>query len=308
MQDTTLSKFSYDSFRNSFLNLSVHEQAGFFLWPSISSYELSSEEKELFSEIKPSGVVLFKRNFSDIIQSKMLISEIRALCLKKNTPFEKNFIVSADEEGGRVSRLPLGAKTKPVLEFVRNHDKEGLKNQVLLQTRIAHEIGMNCMLAPVLDIFTEPQNNVIGDRSFGHTAEEVCEYADIVFNILENEHIFCCAKHFPGHGNTIADSHVDFAISNATKDVLEKREWIPFVHFIQKNIPLIMAAHVILPNLEMDPKVNRREQCDKVFNDTNSIPATLNYHVLTKILREELGFKGLILSDDLHMGAIKKIL
>lgn len=279
---------SFKKFQNYFSNLRCEEQAGFFVWPSLQSHTLTDHEKELFSTIKPSGVVLFKRHFVNVEQSKSLISEIRNACKHENMPFKTDFIVAVDEEGGRVSRLPLNFKTKPVLEFTRNHDKQGLKDQVSLQAHTAKELGVNCILAPVLDILTELQNTVIGDRSFGTTAEEVCEYAEIAYHVLEDAHIFSCAKHFPGHGNTTQDSHVAAAVSDVPADILRHREWLPFIHFIQKNIPMIMAAHVIVP--QIDPNT----------------PATLSGKILTDILRNELQFKGLILSDDLRMAAIKK--
>lgn len=281
----------YESFKQYFSNLNPLQQAGFFLWPSVKTDILTSQEKELFSQIKPSGVVLFKRNFSDKDASKQLISEICVRSIKTDPNFNHPFMVAVDEEGGRVSRFPFGFKTKPVLEFVREQDKRGLKEQVLLQTQMAHELGVNCILAPVLDILTEPQNTVIGDRSFGRTPEQVCEYADIVFDVLEEQKIFSCGKHFPGHGNTTQDSHIDCAVSDMSKESMQTREWVPFEHFIHKHIPFIMAAHVVTSQLN---------------ENVQNIPATLNFNVLTNILRNELGFQGLILSDDLRMGAIQK--
>lgn len=284
---------NFQSFREYFEHLEPLQQAGFFLWPSVLTNELNAEEKELFLKTKPSGVVLFKRNLSAKEQAQKLISELSMYSKRQNELFFQQFIIAVDEEGGRVSRLPLGVKTKPVFEFVKTHDKDGLKKQVLLQIQLAKGIGVNCILAPVLDIFTEPHNTVIGDRSFGQTPDDVCEYAEIVFNALEEHQIFSCGKHFPGHGNTKTDSHIDCAISEVGQEMMEQREWRPFQYFIQKNIPFIMAAHVVTPKISHE-------------HEHHLIPATLNKHVLTNILRGQLGFKGLILSDDLRMGAIQK--
>lgn len=281
----------YESFRHYFSHLNPLQQAGFFLWPSVKADVLNAEEKEFFSKIQPSGVVLFKRNFRDQETSKQLINEIGTISTKNSQDFQHPFIVAVDEEGGRVSRLPFGFKTKPVFEFVQAQDKQGLQEQVLLQTQMAHGIGVNCILAPVLDILTESENTVIGDRSFGRTAEQVCEYADIVFDVLEEQKIFSCGKHFPGHGNTKQDSHIDCAVSDVSKEIMQTREWVPFEHFVQKHIPFIMAAHVMTPQLN---------------GSAQNTPATLNFNILTRILRHEFGFQGLILSDDLRMGAIEK--
>jgi len=285
-------QLSFEQFQIYFKNLSPQEQAGFFLWPSVGGYELTNDEAQLFNQIKPSGIVLFKRNFLNVEQSKTLISNICASRESVNTSSHTPFIVSVDEEGGRVSRLPFKEKTKSVLSFAQNKDKIGLKKQVATQIDLAKTLGINCILAPVLDIFTEKQNNVIGDRSFGYTAEEVCEYASVVFEALEDARMFSCGKHFPGHGNTKEDSHKSAAISEASRTLMESREWVPFKYFISKNIPFVMAAHVMTPHL--------------FSSDRPLIPATLNSEVLTKILREDFAFSGLILSDDLRMGAIQK--
>lgn len=272
--------------------LSAHQQAGFLLWPSLSDIVITPEEELLLSKIKPSGIVLFKRNFQNLDQAQNLVSTLNCICSTDDELYHPPFVISVDEEGGRVSRLPLSQKTHPVFEFVKNKDKNGLKQQVLQQIQLAKKIGINCFLAPVLDIFTESDNTVIGDRSFGTTADEVCEYARIVFDVLIQENILPCGKHFPGHGNTKEDSHKSAAISLADFDTLQQREWRPFKYFINLDIPMLMAAHVILPNLSND-------------KDICETPATLNHFLLTNILKQKLNFNGLVLSDDLRMGAIQ---
>ncbi len=290
MQESQL-QLNYEDFKKYYKNLPKTQQAGSLLWPSLQGDTLTEEEKFLFQEIKPSGVVLFKRSFSNIQNSKNLIHSLTQLC-KRSSPYASPFIVAADEEGGRVSRIPLKNKTKPVLSFVQEKNKKGLKKQVEEQIFVAKALGINCFLAPVLDIFTEPENKVIGDRSFGQTAEEVCEYAQVVYDALLEQNILPCGKHFPGHGNTKADSHLSSAISDIDEKLLFERELVPFEYFIELNIPMIMAAHIILPRL-------------KLKKNDNTIPVTLNSELLNEILRNKLRFKGLIVSDDLQMGAIK---
>ena len=274
-------------FEKFFYSLPILEQAGFFLWPSLSSGELDPEEINLFKKIKPSGCILFKRNFQGFSQSRSLITNVKKNCLRKNSPFRMPFIVSIDEEGGRVSRLPPPfPRGKPALEFSEQNDLIGLENQVLHQIFTAKGLGINCLLSPVADILSEPTNPVMGDRCFGKDATTVSKFACYVNKILLNEKMYSCAKHFPGHGNTKTDSHKELSINDVSLSQLQNREWIPFQNLINNGVPFIISAHVVVPSL-----------------DKNN-PATLSKSILTKHLRGELGFKGLILSDDLRMNAI----
>jgi len=274
-------------FQDYFYSLPTIEQAGFFLWPSLASDNIDIREKELFKILKPSGCILFKRNFQTLAQSRKLITNLKKYAAKKKSNYRMPFIISIDEEGGRVSRLPLPfPRGKPALEFADNHDLTGLEGQLLHQIFIAKSIGINCILSPVADILSEPNNPVIGDRCFGRDAQTVTKFATFANHILMQENIFSCAKHFPGHGNTKTDSHKELSVSDVRLEQLKQREWIPFQKLIQDNIPFIISAHVIVPSL--DPKN----------------PATLSNIILTKYLRNDLNFKGIILSDDLRMNAI----
>ena len=274
-------------FRDYFLGLSPLKQAGFFLWPSLGGTELSKNEIHLLEEIKPSGLIFFKRNFTSMDQASSLITQIKMRVENKKEAFFKPLILSIDEEGGRVSRLPVeGIRGKSALEFAESGDKLGLKAQVQRQCNAAKEIGLNCLLAPVADTLTEEKNTVLGDRCFGRTVDSVVEYASLVHQTISENALWSCAKHFPGHGNTLGDSHKEFATSNTSLNQLKSREWMPFRSLITQNIPFIMAAHVLLPFI--DPKN----------------PATLSEIILTKQLRGDLGFEGLVLSDDLRMNAI----
>ncbi|WP_161597543.1 glycoside hydrolase family 3 protein [Fluviispira multicolorata] len=275
------------TFKKYFTSLPFLEQAGFFLWPSIGKSDLNKNEIKLLKKIKPSGCILFKRNFTDFSQGKSLISNIIKICERENHKFSMPFIISIDEEGGRVSRLPPPfSRGKPALEFSDNNDEIGLENQILHQAFVAKGLGINCLLSPVADILTEPSNPVMGDRCFGRDPITVLKYTSLVNKTLLKEGLFSCAKHFPGHGNTKTDSHKEFSVSDVSLNTLQTREWIPFKNLISEKIPFIMAAHVLIPQLDA------------------KFPATLSYEILTKQLKKSLKFKGLILSDDLRMNAI----
>lgn len=291
MEDTNLSLKERQSipkkFEKYFFSLPFIEQAGFFLWPSLNSVEIQAEEKKLLNLIKPSGMILFKRNFQSFSQARNLIQTIKKVRGIKKSTYKIPMIVSIDEEGGRVSRLPPPFnRGKPALEFAEQNDLNGLEGQLLHQIFVAKNLGINSLLSPVVDILTEPSNLVIGDRCFGRTPEKVTKFASFVNKILLAENMYSCAKHFPGHGNTTTDSHKELSVSNVTLEVLRKREWIPFKNLINENVPFIITAHVLIPEI-----------------DENN-PATLSKIILAKYLRKELGFKGLIISDDLRMNAI----
>lgn len=277
----------FENFKSYFYNLPNTEKAGFFLWPSLYGDELTEEEIELLKRIKPSGVIFFKRNLKTVEQSQKLVFKIKNLIEHKDSQYFKTAIFSIDEEGGRVSRLPVeGIRGRAPLQYVESGDKNALEKQIEQQCLVSKEIGINCLLAPVADILTESHNPVMGDRCYGKDEKTVSEYSCFVNQIILSHKLLSCAKHFPGHGNTLTDSHKTFAKSDVSLNQLKSREWIPFQKLIEANVPLIMAAHVLLP--QVDPK----------------FPATLSSKILTEQLKMELGFQGLILSDDLRMNAI----
>ena len=237
--------------------------------------------------VKPCGVVLFKRNFENEKDTTKLIRQLKNFCERENPILDIPFIVAIDEEGGRVSRLPPPfERGKPALFFSENKDKIGLKNQVTKQCEFAKKMGVNCFLAPVVDIFSEFKNEVIGDRSFGHDASTVIEYASLVVETLNQQNIYSCIKHFPGHGNTVSDTHKDTAVTLVDRENFYQRELKPFEYFVHQKIPMIMTSHVLVPCV--DP----------------NYPATLSHILLMDILRKQMNYEGYILSDDLRMNAI----
>jgi beta-N-acetylhexosaminidase len=242
---------NYEDFKKYFQNLSPYEQAGYFLWPSLAGPQLTNREIELFKICQPSGVILFKRNLSSMSEGKHLIENMKKNLNSNHANYEKKFIVAIDEEGGRVSRLPVdNIRGKPALYFCDQRDELGLHEQVQRQCDAARELGVNCLLAPVADILTEPNNPVMGDRCFGRNAEEVFHYANIVFETIDSQNLKSCAKHFPGHGNTLTDSHKEISVSHVTLENLRQREWVPFKRLIEKGIPFIMVAHVLVPQVD----------------------------------------------------------
>ena len=147
-------------------------------------------------------------------------------------------------------------------------------------------MGINMNLAPVLDINTNPSNPIIGNRAFGTSPAEVSELGSATIKGLQDHHIIACGKHFPGHGDTAADSHKELPVVSVSAATIHDRELSPFREAINVGVASIMTAHVVFPALE------------------DRTPATLSHKILTDLLRHQLQFDGLILTDDLEMQAI----
>lgn len=147
------------------------------------------------------------------------------------------------------------------------------------------KLGFNLDFAPVLDIFSNPKNTVIADRVFGTTPDRVSKIGIQVLKGLSNENIIPTAKHFPGHGDTKIDSHVGLPVVNKSIDQLNNFEFKPFIEAIKNNVDMMMIAHIKLSKVD-------------------DLPSSLSYKVVTGILRKQLGFNGVIITDDMTMGAI----
>lgn len=244
--------------------------------------ELDRATVELHRKLPFAGVVLFRRNWSDARKLRRLTSQIHGL-RRDNPP-----LVAIDHEGGRVCRLgepftPL----PPPLELAKRGEG-AVKRAGRTVGRELREAGIDINFAPVLDIATNRANPVIGERAFGRTAKLVAKLGTAFFQAMQHEGVIPCGKHFPGHGDTSEDSHLTLPQVSRTRTSLMRREILPFKHAIQHGIPMLMSAHVLYP--AFDP---RR-------------PATLSAVLMTDLLRQKLGFRGVLCSDDLQMRAVSR--
>ncbi|MEH2241699.1 beta-N-acetylhexosaminidase [Nostoc sp.] len=256
---------------------------GHHLILGISSTTLSDDDKRALNELRPIGVIFFAKNFLDGTPYEVWLESFKDLNsqIREYTERESMFI-TLDHEGGRVIRTPLPITRFPHALLARSHALEVAKaTAVELKS-----LGINLSWAPVADIFSHPHNPVIGPRAFGNTSETAAQGARDYYLGLRDSGILGCAKHFPGHGDTSKDSHIELPILNLTLEDLRFRELIPFKTLIEVQIPLIMTAHILFPKIDSD------------------VPATLSQAILKTILREELGFDGVVVSDDLDMKAI----
>jgi beta-N-acetylhexosaminidase len=228
------------------------------------------------------GATLFARNIGSVDTTARLCSAILEAAPRDMPPF-----IGVDQEGGRVRRLPAPALLLPPM---RDLAATGDLNLVMQAARaVAAElaaIGFNVNFAPVLDVNTEAENPVIGDRSFGSDARTVMRFGVAYVRGLQSRNIIACGKHFPGHGDTQKDSHHDLPVVHHARPRLDQVELPPFRAAIGAGIGAIMSAHVVYEGI--DP----------------GVPATLSRSISASLLRAELGFEGVLFSDDLTMKAI----
>nr|WP_089093932.1 beta-N-acetylhexosaminidase [Nodularia sp. NIES-3585] len=262
------------------------ENFGHHLILGISGTSLSDDDKRTLSELKPVGVIFFAKNFLDGTPYEVWLESFKNLNDQIRQYTERDLMfMTLDHEGGRVVRTPLPITRFPYALLLRSYAQEVAKATALE----LKSLGINLSWSPVADIFSHPQNPIIGPRAFGLTAETTAEGVREYYRGLQEAGILGCAKHFPGHGDTRKDSHIELPILNLTVKELRLRELIPFKALIEAQIPLIMTAHILFPKI--DPQ----------------FPATLSPAILKKILREELGFEGVVVSDDLDMKAVSDI-
>lgn len=266
-------------------NLSLEEKIGQMLMVSDYSTSMTDELLANFNEVKPGGFILFGENIKSYEQTTNLIKNI------KNTSNIPLFI-SIDQEGGRVQRIKkLPDATVSIIPPMYNL---GLTNDTNLAYEVGKVIGeelrvfdINMDFAPVLDIYSNPKNTVIGNRSFGTTAEIVSNMGISLAKGLENTGIIPVYIHFPGHGDTLEDSHTTLPIINKTKEELMDMELKPFIEAIENDAEIIMVSHLAVPKIT-----------------GNNTPATLSKEIITDLLKEELGFDGIVITDALNMKAL----
>ncbi|WYL95423.1 MAG: beta-N-acetylhexosaminidase [Gloeotrichia echinulata IR180] len=252
----------------------------------VSGTKLSDDDKRALSELQPIGVIFFAKNFQDGIAYEFWLQTYKELIDQVREYAERDsMFITLDHEGGRVVRTPAPITRFPYASFYGSRAREVAKATALE----LKSLGINVSWAPVADIYSNPQNPVIGPRAFGNTPQTTAKLAREYYLGLKESGILGCAKHFPGHGDTSQDSHIELPTLNLTIEDLRNRELIPFKALIEEDIPLVMTAHILFPRI--DPNV----------------PATLSGPILNSILRQELGFKGVVVSDDLDMKAISDI-
>jgi beta-N-acetylhexosaminidase len=250
--------------------------------------QFDGEIRELLDALNPCGVILFSRNVVSPVQVAQLNHEVQQHCLDRTG---HGLLIGVDQEGGRVRRLPEPFSVFPAaLELAFSADPDAaVRNFAEVTARELLLAGFNLDFAPVLDVVERPNDvrgSVIGDRSYGADAEMVSRLGLLVMDTMRSLGVIACGKHFPGHGGTLVDSHRELPVDDRPREVLETRDLVPFTRAAEKNADMIMTAHVLYTALDEDR------------------PATLSESLLRRLLRERMGFTGVVITDDLDMGAV----
>ncbi|MGE3345374.1 MAG: beta-N-acetylhexosaminidase [Vicinamibacterales bacterium] len=237
--------------------------------------------KKVAEEFDLGGVIYFARNVAEPAQVAEMSREAAAMA--QDWPLW----ISVDQEGGRVARLRRPFTEWPPMATLGRTDEASLIEAfgVALATEL-RAVGINFDFTPVLDILTNEKNPVIGDRAFGSTADVVSRVGVALIDVLHREGIVACGKHFPGHGDTSVDSHHELPMVEHDPERLRAVECAPFVAAMKAGVQAIMTAHILVPSLDED------------------VPATMSRRIVTGILKGELGFDGMVVSDDLGMNAV----
>lgn len=256
------------------------ELCGDLLVVGIERPTLDAATARALSEGRRAGVILFRRNIPDVPGAHALCTAI-ARCSPQLSPF-----IAVDQEGGRVARVPAPVGQLPPMRVLgdRGDEAEVERAGATLGAQLL-AVGFNLDFAPVLDVDSNPQNPVIGDRSFSRDPHRVAALGAAFARGLESAGVMSCGKHFPGHGDTDEDSHLELPIVRHSRERLDRIELVPF-RDAGAAVSSIMTAHVVFEAL--DP----------------GTPATLSPKIVTGLLRGELGYRGLVFSDDLEMKAL----
>ncbi|MCA1591848.1 MAG: hypothetical protein LC754_04175 [Acidobacteria bacterium] len=277
-------------------SLPLEQQIGQLLYIGLPGTELDDASRALVEEINPGGVIIFGRNVAEPQQLRALIDGVRAL-----VPVEP--LVGIDQEGGLVDRLRRILTPMPAARSIRQHgDLAAARALGRITGEVLRLLGFNMNFAPVMSIMTEDRDllsNGLYSRSYGRSPGEVLGYTMVYLRGLQGTGCMGCAKHFPGIGAGEVDSHEMIPIIHLTHDDLIAQDLAPYIELFQREdnmVRAVMVSHGGFPNIDIH----------RGTAGGHLVPASINYEIVTRLLREELGYEGLVVTDDLEMGAIAK--
>lgn len=246
----------------------------------IEGLELSARERELFSRLQPAGYILFSRNVADYEQVRELTDALRSLTLGEDEP-----VIAMDEEGGRVVRTSaIGVRLPGAAALARTCSPHAVRQAALYNARCLLTLGVNTNFAPVLDLDVS-KGNALPGRCWGRDTQQVISYAGIWNRETSRMGILTCGKHFPGMGAAVCDPHEQLPVLHGSRDYFLREAAMPFTA-LMPELPSLMIAHVLIPEIDPD------------------FPASLSPALVRDFLRLQLGYEGIVFTDDLCMGAI----
>jgi beta-N-acetylhexosaminidase len=288
----------YNVIKKAVAGLTLDEKIGQMLMPDFRNFnqqpvtKMLPEIEKLVKDYHLGGVILFRENVVTTKQTAELVAAYQ------QTAEKFGLLLSIDQEGGIVTRLQSGTDMPGNMALGATRSKELAWKVGLSIGEELHALGINMNLAPVLDVNNNPDNPVIGVRSFGEDPELVAELGVSYIKGLQDTGIAATAKHFPGHGDTAVDSHLGLPEVPHDRDRLQKVELYPFQKAMEAGIDAIMTAHVTFPKVDETKVISQKDGTEI------ALPATLSYKVLTELMRKEMGFNGVIITDAMNMKAI----
>ncbi|MBM7609569.1 beta-N-acetylhexosaminidase [Lysinibacillus composti] len=263
--------------------MTLDEKIGQMIFAGISGTVVDQQTENLILHDKIGGIIFFNRNLNSPSQILKLLNNLKKVNSNNNFPL----FFGIDEEGGQISRLQSAFTPLPSNQVVGQVNNVSFAYE--LGTILGKELstfGFNLDFAPVLDVNSNPNNPVIGNRSYGNNKDLVAKLGVETMKGIQSKNVISVIKHFPGHGDTSVDSHYELPLVNKSKEELQQLELIPFKKAIAEGADVIMIAHILLPKI--DP----------------SSPASMSKTIIDGLLRDELSFDGVVITDDLTMEAI----
>ena len=279
-----------------FLSLPFEQQIGQFFFIGLPGKTIDSEARELIEEIKPGGIILFGRNVDSPEQVRKLLDDARALV-------PTQLLCGIDQEGGLVDRLREIFPAMPSARALRQHgDLAGVRTLGSITGELLRMLGIDINFAPVMSIITQARSqltNGLYSRSFGASPGEVLGYTTVYMRGLQGTGCLGCLKHFPGIGAGAVDSHIEMPMVPLSRDDLLAQDLAPYIELFQRaddRVRVVMVSHGGFPNIDIKK------------GTTGGLvePASISPTIVSHLLRKELGYRHLVVTDDLEMGAIAK--
>src|SRR5437016_6326266 len=277
-------------------SLPLERQVGQFFYIGLPGIELDQETRALIKEINPGGIIIFGRNVAEALQLRELLDEARELLALEP-------LVGIDQEGGLVDRLRKIFTPMPAARTIRQHgDLAAARSLGRITGEVLRMLGFNMNFAPVMSIMTDDRDllsNGLYSRSFGRSPGEVLGYSTVYMRGLQGAGCLGCLKHFPGIGAGEVDSHEQMPLVQLSHDDLIAQDLAPYIELFQRRddrVRCVMVSHGGFPNIDIT-----KETTGGLLE-----PASLSHNIVTELLREELGYKHLVVTDDLEMGAIAR--
>jgi beta-N-acetylhexosaminidase len=259
----------------------IEDLVGERLMIGLTGAELRPEDVALFRDTRAGGLILYRRNFESPSQLTALVSGLEAA-------LDRRLLVATDHEGGRIIMLGAGVTIFPDNLAVGTAGEEAFAfRQGWVEARELRRLGVDLNLGPVLDVLTERYSPNIGIRSYGKDPAVVTRYGTARIRGMAQGGLAACAKHFPGKGHSPLDAHLALPRIESTWDEMHAVHLVPFHEAIAAGVPCMMTSHPVYPNL-----------------DPSGVPATFSRLIVTDYLKGQVGFRGVVVSDDLEMGAV----